>query len=102
MNAISSKGGSGVGSLICFLGLMTIAGHASERGWSPLWLTLLVVLSLCYLWKFLSSRSELACEREDRIKRKATNHSLEPSADDAANSAVRPTPQADGDSVHGP
>jgi len=52
MNAISSKGGSGVGSLICFLGLMTIAGHASERGWSPLWLTLVVVLGLCYLWRF--------------------------------------------------
>jgi hypothetical protein len=52
MKAISSKGGSGIGSLICFLGLITIAGRASERGWSPFWLTLVVVLGLCHLWRF--------------------------------------------------
>jgi hypothetical protein len=72
MNAIFSKGGSGIGSLICFMGLATIAWHASEHGWPPLWLTLVVVLSLCYLWRFVIQPFRSGLSEEGHGKNKGT------------------------------
>jgi hypothetical protein len=72
MSAIISKGGSGIGSLVCFLGLTTIAWQASERGWPPLWIALVVILSLCYLWRFFIQPFRDGLREEKHDKKKGT------------------------------
>jgi cell shape-determining protein MreD len=72
MNAIFSRSGSGIGSLICFLVLIAIAGHAKERAWSPLWLALVLVLSLCYLWRFFIQPFRAGLREKGHDKKKGT------------------------------
>jgi len=71
MNALFSKGGSGIGSLICFLVLLAVVSRASERGWPPLWCALVVGLSLCYLWRFFLQpfMAGLREERHDKTNK---------------------------------
>jgi len=68
MSKIFSRGGSGIGSVVCFIGLIAIAWQASEHGWSPIWLALVMVLCLCYLWRFFIQpfRSGLREEGHDK------------------------------------
>jgi len=70
MNAFISKAGSGIGSLVCFLGLIAVVRHASERGWPLLWCVTVAGLSLCYLWRFFVQpfRVGLREERHDDKK----------------------------------
>jgi hypothetical protein len=71
MKALNSKGGSGIGSLICFFVLITVAWHASERGWPLLWCALAVGLGLCYLWRFFVQpfRAGMREEKHDEKKK---------------------------------
>jgi hypothetical protein len=70
MSAIYSKGGSGIASLICFVGLITIAWRASENGWRPLSVALVLILGLCWLWRFFIQpfRAGLRAEQHDKKK----------------------------------
>jgi hypothetical protein len=72
MNAIFLKGGSGIGSLPCSVGLITIARHASDLGSPPFWLVLVVFLSLWYLWRFVIQPFRAGL-REDRHDKKRSH-----------------------------
>jgi hypothetical protein len=52
MRPFLTSSATGVGSLVCFIAVLTLAHQASERGWPPFWTVLVVVVALLYLWRF--------------------------------------------------
>jgi len=52
MRAFLSSSATGVGSLVCFIAILALVRHTSERGWPPFWTVLVAVAGLLYLWRF--------------------------------------------------